>query len=286
MEFSGKDTRMNSATLALALLLLGGVLRPQSLPPGAPPDAVNLPGGVANAAGTVLYLTNLWNGVVALDAQDGRVLWESKEAMHPLALVGKRLVALSGTPDRVVVLDAEGGALVKQTDPVFPGLCGPMALPDASGVRCNFGARARLGEGGVRVEWSATRIYSGGANRGPPFPKGSLDHAAGAFEVDLESCEVKLLPFEADRVSFDEGRPLYELPAQLREIAQLGQWESGRVIGERAYGKIRRLEKGRNGAAAKTFVLIQAVDPTTGKVLWERPYEEIPAADPNSIRQP
>lgn len=283
---------MNSATLALALLCLAGVARPQSLPPGeAPPEAVNLPGGVANAAGTVLYLTSLWSGVVALDAQDGRVLWESKEAMHPLALVGKRLVALGGARGqlRIAVLDAEGGSLAKESEPLaIPAWVDPRPHEDSSEATTHFGARAWAVDGGVRVQWSARLSYSGGPNRGPPYPKGSPDHAFGTLEMDLESCALRPLPNDGigDALVFDEGVPVRHLPAQVHEAAKLGQWESGRAIGGRAYGKCRRLVAGGSGARAKQVMFVQAVDLATGKLLWERSYEEVPLGSPDAVRRP
>jgi outer membrane protein assembly factor BamB len=61
-------------------------------PPAQGPLWVPLPGGVANAAGTIGYVANPDGYTEALDLTNGRVLWESSIPCRPLAVVNGRLV--------------------------------------------------------------------------------------------------------------------------------------------------------------------------------------------------
>src|SRR5262245_30712730 len=49
--------------------------------------AVEVPGGVTDGVGKVLYVTGAQFGVVAVDAVSGDVLWECADAFRPLVLV-------------------------------------------------------------------------------------------------------------------------------------------------------------------------------------------------------
>lgn len=59
---------------------------------------VNIPGGIADAVGHCAYFANASDGLSALDLQDGHTLWDTKEAIQPLALDGFHLIALRPRP--------------------------------------------------------------------------------------------------------------------------------------------------------------------------------------------
>lgn len=63
------------------------------------PAPIIIPGGVADGAG-VGYLSSPKGGMVAVDLAKGDVVWDSKEANRPLAVGGKRLVALTVEKDK------------------------------------------------------------------------------------------------------------------------------------------------------------------------------------------
>ena len=89
-----------AALLSTLLLSRGG-----DGEPGARSDeALVVPGGFADDAGEVLYLTGAKDGVVAVDAASGDLLWECAEASRPLVLLDRRLAVLRFVPGRRNVL--------------------------------------------------------------------------------------------------------------------------------------------------------------------------------------
>jgi hypothetical protein len=62
----------------------------------APAESVSagtaFPGGVANAAGKIGFVTNPDSGIDTLDLETGKLLWQTADASKPLATFEKRLV--------------------------------------------------------------------------------------------------------------------------------------------------------------------------------------------------
>jgi hypothetical protein len=102
----------------------------QSADGAAPAEFARVPGGIVDATGTFVYLTQLRLGdfgVVAVNAQNGEILWERAREAKPLALVGDQLLVLAPEPRkqgvlRVHFLDVKAkGALVRESEPLtFP----------------------------------------------------------------------------------------------------------------------------------------------------------------------
>ena len=133
--------------------------------------ALKVPGWITDGAGGVLYLTGEKVGVVAVNAEDGSVLWESVAASRLLVLVDHRLAVLANEPGRknvlrVRFLDVEDkGARAGESD--------PLVLPEWVDV-VSVGNHG-LGQGSsCKRAWLEERCTSTG--RRPPPKRGALLH--------------------------------------------------------------------------------------------------------------
>src|SRR5262249_31777355 len=98
--------------LALAALFAVAARAPAApVPPADPtPSFVSIPGGIVDPGNKVVYVTGESGNIEALNLEDGKLLWDSKDATKPLAVIDKKLVAQApekgkGNAVRVVVLD-------------------------------------------------------------------------------------------------------------------------------------------------------------------------------------
>lgn len=246
------------------------------------PNPVPIPGGVTDAAGKVGYLSGPKGGLVAVDLEKGDVLWESKDANRPLAVVGKRLAALAPEKGKsnvlhVIFLDTEAkGKKVLQS--------GEIKLPDWAVVGTGldhhqagktFTARAKLVKGNLAVQWWAGSRYYGGAAPTPEIVKNSTKDASGEARINPETGKLELNV--EDKMAPPSGAGYTEvakLPKEVQEVAKREMWQLGTVVGSRAYGQVQK-SKGNPGAFGGVQIyLVQAVDLKTGKLIWERAYEE------------
>lgn len=242
---------------------------------------VRVPGGVTDAAGSVIYLSVPEGGIVAVSGDKGDVLWEYKDATKPLALVGRRLAVLAPEKGqanvfRVAVLDVdEKGRRVKLSDPVtLPQWAIVDNGMDHQGEGRSFDTRARPGREEVQVRWSAGRSYYGGANPPLEMLEQSRKSAAGIARVHLDSGKVEQLP---DDVSFPVDGPtaVDALPKEVQELARRERWQLGVVVGGRGYGQVQESRPDPSGSPSSTSVyFIQAIDLETGVVLWKRPFAQ------------
>ncbi len=112
---------MKLLNVGLSLVLL---LTPGASSLLAVEASLAIPGGVADGAGNVGYLTSPSGGVVAVNLEDGDVLWESKVVTRPLAVAGNRLAAFmpekgKANVIRIALLDVNAkGRKVKVSEPI------------------------------------------------------------------------------------------------------------------------------------------------------------------------
>jgi hypothetical protein len=245
-------------------------------------DPLWLPGGVSDAVGKIGYLSNPKGGLVAVDLEKGDVLWESKDANRPLAVVGKQLAALAVEKDkqnvlRVVVVDTEakGKKLRESTAITLPDWAVVGSGLDHTQAGKTFTARAQSAKGDLLLNWVARSRYYGGAAPNPEILKRTNKDASGIAKVTLESGKVEMLPADDKKETKSPYVEVAKLPKEVQEVARREQWQIGTVIGPRAYGKVQKAALGKPGAfGGMQTSLVQAVDLKTGKLLWERVYEE------------
>lgn len=239
---------------------------------------VEVPGGITDGAGRELYLTGEKAGVVAVNAEDGSLLWECADATRPLARVDHRLAVLANEPGRpnvlrVWFLDVEKkGARAGESEPLI--------LPEWVDVvrRRNdelgrlFELRASLVGGELHLHWTAETSYGGGAPPPPEVVRACHRSANGLAVVDTHSGRVTMrsLPAE-DRVPAPDWETRVDkLPKPVKELAE--GWAQARLDGARAYGRVRQFEPG-----GRVLHVLQVVDVATGRLLWQRPIgEELP----------
>jgi hypothetical protein len=257
---------------------------------------IEVPGWITDSAGKVLYLTGEKVGVVAVDAEDGRLLWEYADATRPLVLVDHRLAVLANEPGRpnvlrVRFLDVEKkGARAGESDPlIFPKWV-DFGGGRSGGLVLRFELRASLVGGELHLHWTAARSYVGGTLYCGPQREArepQRQSATGLAVVDPRSGGVTMrsLSAEDEAPAADWGTRVDELPQPVKELARREGWFFARLVGARAYGQVRQSEP-RDGvpvhfAGGRVVHVIQAVDIATGKLLWQRPIgEELPHALP------
>ncbi len=263
--------------IANALLLGSVAFGMQGEPAAETGIPVYLPGGIVDPAGDIVYLTDHGRGVLAVNAASGDVLWESQAATKPIALAGGRVAALKGRMGelRVVVLDAEKGTVIRESDPIaLPEWADVGTCLDHSGEGRNFWARARVADGRLLVKWSAGRHYWGGVNPGREFLEQFNRQASGVTRIDLDSGQVELLADDETRATIEERKTVDQLPATVHEVAKSERWKYGCVIGERVYG-VAHDPLAKHGNTDTSWIeVVQAVDLATGKLLWKRPIAE------------
>lgn len=246
---------------------------------------VHIPGGISDSAGKVGYLSSPKGGVVAVDLEEGTVLWESKDANRPLAASGKRLAALIAEKGKenvvcVVILDTEAkGKRLLQSEPIkLPEWAMAGTGLDHHQAGKIFTARGRLVSGSVVLQWWAGSRYYGGARPTDEILKEATKDAAGETRVDVETGKIETKLNDKMATPGTGLTDVAKLPKEVQEVAQKEMWQAGIVVGPRAYGLVVK-NKGKANPGGGIFGglqvhSVQAVDAKTGKVLWERAYEE------------
>jgi hypothetical protein len=249
---------MPRARLVLPLLLLTP-LGASAAPPGwdlkaflspAAPAAkpILLPGGIADPAGRVGYLSSAAGGIEALDLKTGEVLWETVEAQRPLLFSGSRLVAQAGLKRnrvRVLVFEGQTGECVLESDPVvLPAWVVAGTAPGRS-----FNARWRLERNQVVLAWEAEASYAGTGRPTAEQQAAARKHAAGVARIDLDTGLVELGPAE-------HAKP--EPPQPAKEVEKMAvRWQGS--VGPLACAVV--LEESSGGQS----LVLRLWDPATGK---------------------
>ena len=242
---------------------------------------IEVPGGIRDSAGKVLYLSGEKVGVVAVDAEDGRLLWEYADATRPLVLVDHRLAVLTNEPGRPNVLRVrfldveEKGARAGESDPLILPEWVDVVSRGTDGLDRRFELQASLVGGELHLHWTAGTSYGGGTVPGPGLLPELLNachrSANGLAVVDPRSGSVTMRSLPAEDVvpAPDWETPVNELPQPVKELARREGWAQARLVGARAYGRARQFEPG-----GRVLHVIQAVDLSTGRLLWKRPIGE------------
>jgi len=178
-----------------------------------------LPGGVADAEGKVGYLTDPAGTIVAVNLENGNVLWESKDAVKPLIVLGKKLLAQAPLKDkgnglRIVALasDAKGKKLQESEAVIFPDW-----VSLGSGLGRSFSSQTSVFKNELLLKWEARAWYVGGARPTPEIEEAARKHATGIAKVNLESGRVDMLGLDKD------PRPAAgKLPAGAEKVMALG----------------------------------------------------------------
>lgn len=191
---------MRCFCLLLGTLLCVGAAPAPSVPTSSPAAAivsfVPLPGGLADPAGRVGYLSNAHGGIDAVDLRTGDLLWDTHEAQRPVLLAGSRLIAQAGTKRnrlRVFAFDLlQKGECVLESDPVVL----PAWVVTADGPGRSFEARWRLEKNILVLAWEASAWYSGPTHPTPQQEAAARRHAAGVAHIDLDTGQVETSPPE------------------------------------------------------------------------------------------
>src|SRR5579872_6390140 len=168
------------------------------------PAFIAIPVGVADSAGKVGFVTGESGTVEALELDNGKVLWTSKDATKPLAATGKKLIAEvpergKANAVRIIVLDgAQEGKKVLESEAItFPDWVSTGLAHGRS-----FASSAVFDKNDLLFKWQARSWYAGGARPTPEIEKAARREAHGVARVNLESGKIETLA--DDKVPADE----------------------------------------------------------------------------------
>jgi hypothetical protein len=236
---------------------------------------VSFPGGVADARGEHAYVDGASGGVEAIALSSGATAWRAATAFRPLALAGRRLLALTASrrPNelRFVVLDA-GDGKVLATSPVYPL---PSWVSVAPAWAHSFDCHAHVDGEQAIVVWHATAAWSQGMHPQEGQEAAARHEQSGAIAVDLADAGVRAHalpptapPATATQLPTLDGHHLLERRARdwavldatshesLGTVAIADGFREPSVIGARLY-----LVRDGEG--------LQAIDLATGRVRWQ-----------------
>lgn len=199
---------------------------------------------------------------MALDLENGAVLWRHGPSLRPCALLAGSVVALRISPSPtlvVVVLDAATGEDRWTSEPVDLPPWARCTLDDTR----DFTLRTEAADDAVVLRWIVRTWYRGGAAPSARVLEESRRTAHGALRVDLAgspSLEVlaeakaEALPETADA---DVAPPVPPAASSDRQSAVLDQ----SLVGDKRMELLLRPDSGA--------VVLRAVDPRTGMLVWE-----------------
>jgi len=142
-------------------------------------------GIVIDPATQAVFVMNPKNGISALNAGNGQVLWQSKEADRPIGLSGNLLIAMKDHPIpdsilRVVVLDISNGKTVLSHDAALPA---EVKVAIDQGLGQSFSVNAVINADDVNLIWSYQKqTVQGAFLEGGQLPKTDLE---GAIRFNL-----------------------------------------------------------------------------------------------------
>jgi hypothetical protein len=212
-----------------------------------------IPGGIADARGTVAYVANASEGIAALDMSTGQPLWDTKQGVYPMALDGTRLFAKAphgqAKPNvmNVVILDAATGQKTGETRQI--------AFPDwisvDGGIGLKFDFAASIDGSDLLLAWLAERQFAGIVEKKAEAAAASTAHKveSGNARLNLETGGVEVNADSVLRIpKLPRAKPYYDVGDK-----RLNMTEST----EDVPGGIRLIHRALN-----------ARDTRTGKPLW------------------
>ncbi len=233
------------------------------------PKTLAIRGGLLDLDAGIAYLTLPRGGIDAVEMATGKILWSSQAVSRPLALQGKRLVALSpetmANSLRLVVLDcSQKGKILLQSEPVV--------LPSWASVKGRWGRQLdcqwQIHKGDFFLKWNAKAWWDEGRLPEWAPEEATSRNASGVARLSLKSGLVKML--SADE--FPEF-PLEEdpqLPENLQKVvdgSRPRQADGNRkeyihtavIVGKRLAALKKKTLKGKETIHLETW------DTTTGK---------------------
>jgi hypothetical protein len=214
-------------------------------------DWAIIPGGVADAAGTTAYFAGSGDIIEAIDMRDGKTLWDSKEAVRPVALDGQRLIAQGKHAQQpnvmnIVILDAASGKVRSQSEPVvFPDW-----IAIDGGIGLTFAAAPAIEDGQLVLRWEAFRQFvQPGPKVTPEIMAAAKKAGSGVARVDLETGRAN--------VTVDD------VPKPLKQ-SRLAQFTD---VGDR---RLRVSERTENVPGGIQLIrrTIEAADKRSGRPVW------------------
>jgi hypothetical protein len=263
------------------LIALGGphssrtrpvILHPRSCDAHLGARMARIPRGVVDTRGSQAVVHNHEGALMALDLENGALLWSHGPSLRPCALLAGSVVALRINPSPtlvVVVLDAATGEDRWTSEPVDLPPWARCTLDDTR----DFTLRTEASDDAVVLHWVARTWYRGGAAPSARVLEDSRRAAHGVLRVGLvgsPSLEV-LSEAEAEAEAWAEARaealpetadadvPLPVPPAAPsdRRSAVLDQ----SLVGDKRMELLLRPDSGT--------VVLRAADPRTGTLAWE-----------------
>ena len=280
-----RTTRLFFLTILTTSALGGAGVDPAPATADDKKSLTRLPNGVTDAAGEVGYLTApQGDGLVAVDLETGKALWETKEANQTLVVDGTRLIARTGRENRlrIVVLDTTAkGKRLLESEPLDLPTWVAVARPwTAQGQNRTFVVGGQMVGGALELDWSAYTGYWGGARPSPEQEKGRT--ALGRGEWTSKRARSSATRREGRRPSRAEEKPGAAARRSVRPHRLQGFSRRGasRRQEERLVDWLSAGAAGLGVRGSDKHYMLQAADVKTGKVLWERPIREWVAEHP------
>ena len=217
------------------------------------PAYANIPGGIADSTGGVAYVASASDGIIAIDMANGHPMWESKEAVHPMALDGSRLIAQAprgqskvNTID-LVFMDAATGHVLMQPQQI--------ALPDwisvEGGIGLKYSSTTAVDGHDMIISWWAERQFAGGVPPNPEAIAAAHKIESGTVRVDLESGQSVVKVDDApQQLKLPRSKPYYDVADK-----RLSSTDSP----EKLPGGVQIIHR-----------ILDARDSRTGKPLWRQ----------------
>jgi hypothetical protein len=261
--------------LFLVAIFVGGAVV-LAAPAADRPASIPFPDGIAASDGKTAFVINADGGIDALDLAKGELLWDTKEAVKPLALKGKLLMAQTFVKDkgnqlRLVVLDVDKkGKKQSESDLViFPD----WAVVAATGQGSSFFTRARIDKDDLYLFWDAHRWYYGGAAPTPDILKAAKKDEAGVARINLGAGKVEMLA--KDKVPDLDPK----LPKELEKIESQQYWSGSDwlkkplIAGDKAVALAVKQDGDKQTLTLKRWDLssgkeLEAKELVKGKSLW------------------
>ncbi len=249
-----------TCALALGIIAIGVQLHAAAAEGYATPSTpwVIIPGGIADTAGKIAYVSSMDDGVEAVDLESGQQIWETKEALHPLAIAGDQLIAQAprgqgkiNTMD-IVVIDAPSGKILKHTQPII--------LPDwvaiDGGIGLSFNCVAAIDGHDMVLSWRAERQFAKGVTFGNGTPP-TQEAIAAARKIESGQARVDI---ETDTATVTLDR----VPQNIRLPRPLAYYD----VGDK---RISLVENPENVAGGIRIVhcLLDARNIQTGRPMWK-----------------
>jgi outer membrane protein assembly factor BamB len=232
--------------------------------------SVGFPRGVADPATGRAFTRDRSGTVVALDLATGRIVWRAGTGLRPLAVVGDRLVAARPSDGalRIATLHADDGRELGEATLELPDWVRP-TLDDGPG----FTLESEVAGRDLLLRWTARNRYRGGAPPGAKAAAARARDASGAALLNVDTGALEPRAVEASSSAVRSARQTSGPAAADPD-----------VIEQHDVGESRFQLVAREVADGRVDVTIRALEPKTGRVIWETVVEKVAAPRPSPLR--